>query len=143
MFFLSKTIYVNVDSPNIGFPYFKFLGEAQRKNHPVYPANIKRILYFKGVLIIGTKLRPCVCTKENLARFFPTSLTNMLIFNSLWLESLDRGGCTSPMCWSTGWSTMSTQGTTLLLKTVDNDSCSQTFYQAILHSETSRDSGKV
>ena len=27
--------YVNVDSPNLGFPYFNFLGEAQSKKHPV------------------------------------------------------------------------------------------------------------
>ena len=26
---VSRTIYVNVDSPNLGFPYFKFLGEYQ------------------------------------------------------------------------------------------------------------------
>ena len=26
---VSRTIYVNVDSPNLGFPYFNFLGEAQ------------------------------------------------------------------------------------------------------------------
>ena len=30
---VSRTIYVNVDSPNLGFPYF--LGEAQCKKHPV------------------------------------------------------------------------------------------------------------
>ena len=28
---VSRTIYVNVDSPNLGFPYFNFLGEAQWK----------------------------------------------------------------------------------------------------------------
>ena len=28
-------IYVNVDSPNLGFPYFNFLGGYQWKNHPV------------------------------------------------------------------------------------------------------------
>ena len=29
-------MYVNVDSPNLGFPYFNFLGEAQwEKKHPV------------------------------------------------------------------------------------------------------------
>ena len=27
-------IYVNVDSPNLGFPYFNFLGEAQCKKTP-------------------------------------------------------------------------------------------------------------
>ena len=26
---VSRTIYVNVDSPDLGFPYFNFLGEAQ------------------------------------------------------------------------------------------------------------------
>ena len=28
---VSRKIYVNVDSPNLGFPYFNFLGEAQWK----------------------------------------------------------------------------------------------------------------
>ena len=30
---VSRTTYVNVDSPNLGFPYF--LGEAQCEKHPV------------------------------------------------------------------------------------------------------------
>ena len=29
---VSRPIYVNVDSPNLGFPYFNFLGKAQCKN---------------------------------------------------------------------------------------------------------------
>ena len=33
---VSRTIYVNVDSPNLGSPYFNILGEAQCKKHPVY-----------------------------------------------------------------------------------------------------------
>ena len=33
---VSRTIYVNVDSPNLGFPYFNFLGEAQCKKRPVF-----------------------------------------------------------------------------------------------------------
>ena len=33
---VSRTIYVNVDSPNLGFTYFNFLGGGQLKNHPVY-----------------------------------------------------------------------------------------------------------
>ena len=32
---VSRTIYVNVDSPNLGFPYFNILGEAQCKKHPL------------------------------------------------------------------------------------------------------------
>ena len=32
---VSRTIYVNVDSPNLGFPYFNFSGEALCKKHPV------------------------------------------------------------------------------------------------------------
>ena len=31
---VSRTIYVNVDSPNLGFPYFNFLGETQCKKTP-------------------------------------------------------------------------------------------------------------
>ena len=33
---VSRTIYVNEDSPNLGFPYFNFLGGPVKKNHPVY-----------------------------------------------------------------------------------------------------------
>ena len=33
---VSWTIYVNVDSPNLGSPYFKFLGEAQWKQNTLY-----------------------------------------------------------------------------------------------------------
>ena len=32
---VSRPIYVNVDSPNLGFPYFNFLGGYQLKKHPV------------------------------------------------------------------------------------------------------------
>ena len=32
---VSRTIYVNVDSPNLGFPYFNFLWGTSEKNHPV------------------------------------------------------------------------------------------------------------
>ena len=34
-FGVSGTIYVNVDSPNLGFPYFNFLGVAQWRKNPV------------------------------------------------------------------------------------------------------------
>ena len=33
---VSRPIYVNVDSPNLGFPYLTFLGGYQLKKHPVY-----------------------------------------------------------------------------------------------------------
>ena len=32
---VSRPIYVNVDSPNLGFPYFNILGGYQWKKHPV------------------------------------------------------------------------------------------------------------
>ena len=32
---VSRPIYVNVDSPILGFPYFNFLGGYQLKKHPV------------------------------------------------------------------------------------------------------------
>ena len=32
---VSRPIYVNVDSPNLGFTYFNFLGGYQLKKHPV------------------------------------------------------------------------------------------------------------
>ena len=34
-------IYVNVDSPNLGFSYFNFLGKYQLKKHPVYQRDSK------------------------------------------------------------------------------------------------------
>ena len=36
---VSRRIYVNVDSPNLGFPYFNFLGEAQCKKTPCISPN--------------------------------------------------------------------------------------------------------
>ena len=36
---VSRTIYVNVDSPNLGSPYFNFLGEAQCKKNTLYNGN--------------------------------------------------------------------------------------------------------
>ena len=42
---VSRTIYVNVDSPNLGFLYFNFLGGYQLKKTPC-------MLYFaKGLLL--------------------------------------------------------------------------------------------
>ena len=32
---VSRPICDNVDSPNLGFPYFNFLGGTSEKNHPV------------------------------------------------------------------------------------------------------------
>ena len=31
---VSRPIYVNIDTPNLGFPYFNFLGGYQLKKHP-------------------------------------------------------------------------------------------------------------
>ena len=40
-----RTIYVNVDSPNLGFPYFNFLGEAQCKKTPcIWVCTVPQIL---------------------------------------------------------------------------------------------------
>ena len=33
---MSRTIYVNVDSPNLGFPYLTFYWKPSVKDHPVY-----------------------------------------------------------------------------------------------------------
>ena len=38
---VSWPIYVNVDSPNLGFPYFNFLGGTSEKKHPVYLQTFK------------------------------------------------------------------------------------------------------
>ena len=37
---VSRTIYVNVDTPNLGFTHFNFLGGYQLKKHPVSPARL-------------------------------------------------------------------------------------------------------
>ena len=42
MYRVSRTIYVDVDSPNLGFPYFNFLGGYQLKKHPVSAALLLR-----------------------------------------------------------------------------------------------------
>ena len=62
---VSRPIYVNVDSPSLGFTYFNFLGGYQLKNHPEYiyrfvyaPLNIVDLLailpYFVSFLVIVT-----------------------------------------------------------------------------------------
>ena len=45
---IHRPIYVNVDSPNLGFPYFNFLGGYQLKKHPVYIPDIVYI-YIKKI----------------------------------------------------------------------------------------------
>ena len=41
---VSRPIYINVDSPNLGFPYFNFLGGKQWKKHPVC-VNVTKTLH--------------------------------------------------------------------------------------------------
>ena len=36
----SRTIYVNVDSPNLGFPYFNFLGAHQTQKNVYFETNM-------------------------------------------------------------------------------------------------------
>ena len=43
---VSRPIYVNVDSPNLGFPYFNFLGGTSEKNPPLYNPLIFHLLQF-------------------------------------------------------------------------------------------------
>ena len=44
---VSRTTYVNVDSPNLGFPYLNFLGGYQLKKHPVcFFSSISFFFYF-------------------------------------------------------------------------------------------------
>ena len=42
---VSRPIYVNVDSPNLGFPYFNFLGGVPVKKHPVSYHNMIYIMW--------------------------------------------------------------------------------------------------
>ena len=59
---VSRTIYVNVDSPDPGFPYFNFLGGYQWKKHPVYLGQkLKTERTFWGTIPLSTTTR--VATK--------------------------------------------------------------------------------
>ena len=49
---VSRTTYVNVDSPNLGFPYFNFLGEAQCKKHPVVQFASKYIQSINPIFMV-------------------------------------------------------------------------------------------
>ena len=49
---VSRKIYVNVDSPNLGFPYINFLGEAQCKNNRnVDNISVNRLASLKATLV--------------------------------------------------------------------------------------------
>ena len=43
---VSRPIYVAVDSPNLGFPYFNFLGGYQLKKHPLNILACDDVKYF-------------------------------------------------------------------------------------------------
>ena len=56
---VSRTIYVNVDSPDLGFPYFNFLGGYQLKN---------TLYIFYGVILYdgyGRRTVDCGQSTEN------------------------------------------------------------------------------
>ena len=51
---VSRPIYVNVDTPNLGFPYFNILGGYQLKKHPVdKPQLIFQILNINANVLTG------------------------------------------------------------------------------------------
>ena len=52
---VSRPIYVNVDSPNLGFPYFNFLGGTSLKKHPV---SMQRTVWHTFVLQCLPDIRP-------------------------------------------------------------------------------------
>ena len=56
---VSRTIYVNVDSPNLGFPYSNFLREAQCKKHPVrwHTKSRKHEIYFESFVYENNQVR--------------------------------------------------------------------------------------
>ena len=59
---VSRTIYVNVHSPNLGFPYFNFLGEAQWKKSPCNCITHKFILYWQ---FLGTGCLSTISVPES------------------------------------------------------------------------------
>ena len=56
---VSRPIYVNVDTPNLGFPYFNFLGGYQLKKHPVCTRRVNSLgaEYLAGLqtMVVGFK----------------------------------------------------------------------------------------
>ena len=50
---VSRTIYVNVDSPNLGFRYFNFLGGSQLKKNTLYL--VRRCPDVEGIWKVVTK----------------------------------------------------------------------------------------
>ena len=50
-----RPIYVNVDSPNLGFPYFNFLGGYQWKKSPCI--SVGNMKFVQGVFFTGTPLK--------------------------------------------------------------------------------------
>ena len=64
-------IYVNVDSPNLGFPYFNVLGEAQCKN----------------TLYMSTLITPLdLSMQTTMFSHFPTYFQSSGIFVFFWLS---------------------------------------------------------
>ena len=46
---VSRTIYVNIDSPDLGFSYFDFLGEGQLKKNTLYITHVYIIHYMINI----------------------------------------------------------------------------------------------
>ena len=58
---VSWTIYVNVDSPNLGFPYFNFLGGYKWKNHPVSIISVVFVSLFRASWVILSGVALIIC----------------------------------------------------------------------------------
>ena len=60
---VSRRIYVNVDSPNLGFPYFNFLGEVQCKKTPCICFKLDHMCHQPAVNLdtIYSSLQPNQC----------------------------------------------------------------------------------
>ena len=58
---VSWTIYVNVDSPNLGFPYFNFLGGYKWKNHPVSIISVVFVCLFRASWVILSGVALIIC----------------------------------------------------------------------------------
>ena len=51
---VSRPIYVAVDSPNLGFPYFNFLGGYQLKKNTLYIHKPKQLWKLSKLITNGT-----------------------------------------------------------------------------------------
>ena len=80
---VSRPSYVNVDSPNLGFPYFNFLGGYQWKN-TLYVARCSQSNIIEGEFSIGAVHRPNSAQYVTFVQIRCTILFNVIFLCQSW-----------------------------------------------------------